>query len=98
MVQRKTISPSSPAGQQGQETTQSPIPSIVHEVLHFPGEPLDSNTRTFMESRFGHGFSQVRVHTDAKAAESARNVNAHAYTVGHNVVFGGGIVSSQRHM
>lgn len=90
MVHRKTISPSSPAGQQGQETTQSPIPSIVHEVLHFPGEPLDSNTRTFMESRFGHGFSQVRVHTDAKAAESARDVNAHAYTVGHNVVFGGG--------
>jgi hypothetical protein len=41
-----------------------------------------------MESRFGYDFSQVRVHTDAKAAESAKAVNAVAYTVGHNVVFG----------
>jgi hypothetical protein len=43
-----------------------------------------------MESRFGHGFSHVRVHTDARAAESARAVNALAYTVGRDVVFGSG--------
>ena len=43
-----------------------------------------------MESRFGHDFSQVRVHRDAKAAESARAVNALAYTVGEDVVFGTG--------
>jgi hypothetical protein len=43
-----------------------------------------------METRFGHDFSQVRVHTDARAAESARAVNANAYTVGSNVVFGEG--------
>ena len=43
-----------------------------------------------MESRFGHDFSQVRVHTDTRAAESARAVNARAYTVGRNVVFGSG--------
>ena len=43
-----------------------------------------------MESKFGHDFSQVRVHTDARAAESTRAVNALAYTVGRNVVFGAG--------
>jgi hypothetical protein len=43
-----------------------------------------------MEPRFGHDFSQVRVHTDAKAAESAQAVNALAYTVGRDIVFGMG--------
>ena len=43
-----------------------------------------------MELRFGHDFSRVRVHTDAKAAESARAVNALAYTVGHDMAFGAG--------
>jgi hypothetical protein len=43
-----------------------------------------------MEPRFGHDFSRVRVHTDSKAAESARAVNALAYTVGRDVVFGAG--------
>jgi len=66
-------------------TTVSPI---VHDVLHSPGQPLDSNTRAFMEPRFGHDFSKVRVHTDSRATESARVVNALAYTVGRDVVFG----------
>ena len=64
------------------------VPSIVHDVLRSPGQPLDPPTRAFLESRFGFDFSQVRVHTDAKAAESARIVNALAYTVGRDVVFG----------
>ena len=66
------------------------VPPIVHEVLSSPGQSLDTGTRAFMEPRFGHDFSQVRVHTDARAAESARAVNALAYTVGRNVVFGEG--------
>jgi Domain of unknown function (DUF4157)/DNA/RNA non-specific endonuclease len=65
----------------------SEIPPIVHEVLNSPGQQLDPATRAFMEPRFGHDFGNVRVHTDARAAESARAVHAHAYTVGHNVVF-----------
>ena len=65
-------------------------PPIVHDVLRSPGRPLDAATRAFMEPRFGHDFSRVRVHTDARAAESARAVDALAYTVGHNVVFGAG--------
>ncbi len=64
------------------------VPPSVHEVLHSPGQPLDANTRAFMEPRFGQDFSGVRVHADAKAAESARAVNALAYTVGRDVVFG----------
>lgn len=66
----------------------STVPPIVHEALRSSGRPLDPPTRTFMRSRFGHDFGRVRVHTDSKAAESARAVDALAYTVGQDVVFG----------
>jgi hypothetical protein len=66
----------------------SEVPPIVHEVLRSPGQPLDPTTRAYFEPRFGHDFSQVRVHTDARAAESAQAVNALAYTVESDVVFG----------
>jgi hypothetical protein len=62
-------------------------PPIVHEVLHSPGQPLDGKTRSFFEPRFGHDFSRVRVHTDARAGDSAEAVNALAYTVGQDIVF-----------
>ena len=65
----------------------SSVPPIVHEVLRSPGQPLDPATRAFLQPRFGQDFSQVRVHTDAMAAESAREVNASAYTVGRDIVF-----------
>lgn len=65
-------------------------PSIVYEVLRSPGRPLDSAARTFFEPRFGHDFSRVRVHDDARAAQSARSVHAAAYTVGHDIVMGAG--------
>jgi len=68
----------------------STIPPIVHSVLKSPGQPLALDTRNFMESRFGQDFSQVRVHTGAQASESAQAVNALAYTVGPNIVFGSG--------
>lgn len=70
-------------------------PPIVHEVLRSPGRPLDAPTRAFMEPRFGSDFSGVRVHTDGKAAESARAVHALAYTVGHDVVFGAGLYTPE---
>jgi Domain of unknown function (DUF4157) len=65
-------------------------PPIVQEVLRSPGQPLDTTSRAFMEPRFGHDFSQVRVHADEQAAESASSVNALAYTVGNHVAFGRG--------
>jgi hypothetical protein len=51
------------------------------------GTPLDTDTRADMEARFGQDFSGVRVHTDSAADASARSVNAHAYTVGNDIVF-----------
>jgi hypothetical protein len=65
-------------------------PAIVQDVVSSPGEPLDAGTRAFFEPRFGHDFSRVRVHSDRHAAESARAVNALAYTVGPDVAFGAG--------
>jgi hypothetical protein len=63
-------------------------PAIVHDVLRSSGQLLDANTRELMESSFGHDFGSVRVHTDARANESARSLNALAYTVGRDIVFG----------
>src|SRR5207302_7770675 len=66
-------------------------PSLVKDVVNSgAGAPLVGETRDFMESRMGADFSDVRVHTDAKASESARSVQAHAYTVGSDVVFQSG--------
>jgi hypothetical protein len=48
------------------------------------------NTPSFFEPRFGQDFDHVRVHTDANAVESANALNAAAYAVGHDVVFGKG--------
>jgi Domain of unknown function (DUF4157) len=72
------------------QALSSAAPSNVQAVLSSPGRPLDSVTRSSMESRFGHNFGRVRIHTDAKAAETARAVNALAYTVGQDIVFGTG--------
>jgi Domain of unknown function (DUF4157) len=65
-------------------------PPSVHAVLNSPGQSLEPALQQDMEQRFGHDFSQVRVHSDAAAGQSARDVNAHAYTVSHNIVFGAG--------
>ena len=72
--------------------SQKPINDIpINKVIHSgAGHPLDNSTRAFMESRFGHDFTKVLVHTDAKAAEAVQVVNARAFTVGRDVVFGTG--------
>jgi hypothetical protein len=70
--------------------TVGAVPPLVHEVLRTPGQPLEASSRAFFEPRFGQDFSGVRVHTDARAAESARAVNALAYTAGNHVVFDAG--------
>lgn len=65
--------------------------SPVHDVVgKGGGSPLDDATRSSMESSFGQDFSDVRVHTDAKASQSAEAVGANAYTVGSDVVFRSG--------
>jgi len=66
------------------------VPASVDRVLGSPGRPLGPPLQQDMEQRFGHDFSRVRVHSGATAEQSAREVNANAYTVGHNMVFGAG--------
>lgn len=66
-------------------------PSLVKDVVNSGGgAPLAGQTRDLMESRLGADFGDVRIHTDSKASESARSVQAHAYTVGNDVVFQSG--------
>ncbi len=54
------------------------------------GQPLDQETRAVFEPRFGYDFSRVRVHTSVTASATARALNARAYTMGPNIVFGAG--------
>jgi hypothetical protein len=72
------------------QTEPSSVSPIVRDVLRSPGQPLDAETRAFMEPRFGHDFGAVRIHSDTRAAESARAVDALAYTVNQDIVFGPG--------
>lgn len=90
-------------GNAGMSTLVEEDRSPVHDVVNSGGgTPLDTATRTDMESRFGHDFGDVRVHTDGAAHESARSVNAQAYTVGTDIVFQHGnydpASDSSRHM
>jgi hypothetical protein len=66
------------------------VPTSAHEEISSPGQPLDAATLDFMEPRFGHDFSKVRIHAEGRDAIAARNVNASAYTVGQDIVFDSG--------
>ena len=70
-------------------------PSIVGDALRSPGQPLAPGARALMGARFGHDFGHVRIHTGGLAAASAQAINARAYTVGRNVVFGAGQYAPQ---
>ena len=65
-------------------------PPIVNEVVRTPGKALDTLDREMMGSRLHHDFSKVRVHADARAATSAKAIDAQAYTVGSHIVFDDG--------
>lgn len=70
-------------------------PAVVHDVLRSPGHPLDASTQAFMEPRFGHDFSRVRVHADPRAAQAAESISARAFTVSRDIVFGAGEYAPQ---
>ena len=72
-------------------------PASVDRVLSGSGRPLDPAIQQDMGQRFGHDFSQVRVHTDSAAEKSAQDINAHAYTMGKNIVFGAGGFAPESH-
>ena len=85
-IQRKSESPAGPAGTANAANSMRGLDA---------GEPLHRETRAMMEPRFGSDLSAVRVHADARAADSARSVNALAYTVGRDIVFGAGQYAPQ---
>jgi hypothetical protein len=84
-VQRKAAGPKS-----GRSVAAGEAPPIVDEVLRTAGQPLDRDERKFFEARLGRDLGAIRIHSDIRAAESARAVEALAYTVGNHVVFGSG--------
>ena len=72
--------------------TPTVTPKIHGQInsLRGGGQPLSESDRSFFEPRFGHSFSGVQVHTGTPAAEAVRAVNAKAFTVGQDIVFGAG--------
>jgi Domain of unknown function (DUF4157)/Bacterial toxin 28 len=99
--ENSTISGTSPRIQRftGQTNGQADMeaPASVDRVLSSPGRPLEPELQQDMGQRFGHDFSRVRVHTGGEAARSAQDVNANAYTVGRNIVFGSGQFKPETH-
>jgi len=82
-VQRKENSPTA-----GGETS---APQAVNDVVATsPGRSFDKSTRREMENRLGHDLSHVRIHTDNRAARSAKSIDARAYTSRNNIVFASG--------
>jgi len=76
------------AGRSSEESQE--VPASIDQVLASAGRPLEPVLRQDMEQRFGHDFSKVRVHLDSAAEQSALDIDAKAYTVGHHIVFGTG--------
>jgi hypothetical protein len=72
----------------GATALQTDAGHSVDRALASPARSLDPATRAAMEPRFGHDFSQVRIHTGGQADASARALDANAYTVGRDIVFG----------
>lgn len=64
----------------------APVHRLVRRAVEGTGESLPENARRQLESRFGHRFDQIRIHSDPLAAASARALRANAYTVGRDIV------------
>lgn len=76
-------------------TTTDSVQHSIENSNKSGGAPLSAETRDDMESRFGHSFSNVRVHADGAAGDIARQVNARAFTYGHHVYFAPGEYQSR---
>ncbi|KAB8141585.1 DUF4157 domain-containing protein [Chloroflexia bacterium SDU3-3] len=88
-AQRRTATPAA--------SIPSGAPPSVAAALRSPGQPLSAAVRSHLEPRMGADFSQVRVHTGTEAAQSARDLGALAYTVGHQIVFAPGQFQPDSH-
>jgi hypothetical protein len=76
----------------GEDVTSEVTQDLESQIqsIQGGGQPLTESDRAFFEPRFGHNFNQVRVHTGVQAAEATRAVNARAFTIGQNIMFGEG--------
>jgi|GEM_PF-5901605 len=86
-VQPKSMGSQNTSG--SQSTLSNPTAKAISE-LQGGGQPLSESTRSFMEPRFGHDFSNVRVHLGAQASETAESVQANAFTLRNDIVFRSG--------
>ncbi len=74
----------------GESAETTPYFESYINAIRGGGQPLAESEHAYFGPSFGHDFSQVLVHTDTRAAEAARVVNARAFTVGQDVVFRAG--------
>lgn len=74
----------------GDAESLSDVSEVVSQGLSGGGRALDSEARAFLEPRFGQDFSQVRIHTDARASKSTEAVAARAYAIGSDIAFRSG--------
>jgi hypothetical protein len=89
-VQRKCAACEDEECAQRKENGNTDAPDIVGHAIQSGGSPMDNDTQSFMETRFGYDFGQVKIHNDSLAASSAQSINALAYTSGNDVVFNQG--------
>jgi hypothetical protein len=77
---------------QRESPSSAPIKRSAAEIVprNSHGEPLDNPTRDFMESRLNADLNSIRVHHDAPAGAAAENINANAFTTGHDIYFAPG--------
>jgi hypothetical protein len=98
LVQRQAEEEEEEEEEESLQTKENPgqTPEVTPDLeshinsLKGGGQPLFKSERAFFESRFGYNFSQVRVHTYAQAVRNACALNAQAFTVGKDIVFGTG--------
>ncbi|GAB4201508.1 MAG: hypothetical protein OHK0022_23610 [Roseiflexaceae bacterium] len=90
------------SGDIGGVETSPAVDASIAQMQSGGGNPLPASERSFFEGRFGHDFSQIRIHADSHAAETAQSLNARAFTVGTDIAFGPGEyqpgTSSGRHL
>lgn len=80
-----------------QYRTQDATPDVEAQVKSIgDGQPLPGSVRSYFEPRFGYDFSQIRVHTNNRANDLAKTINAKAFTIGKDVVFGAGCYENDK--
>ncbi|HWO03105.1 MAG TPA: DUF4157 domain-containing protein [Blastocatellia bacterium] len=85
--------PGATQGQPAPEAIETGVPSRTESEIRSAlgsGAPIAQSLRNFFEPRFGHDFSQVRIHTGQGAASTSQNLRAAAFTFGSDIFFNAG--------